>query len=138
MARRFECLKKACDLCPASRYQEMTRELVAKMVSHIFNGCQDNADTEEEEEPPLECQPYWFGDDEPSDVTPTPPQQSAATEPQGHDVKPVQGMRIEGIIILAPATPAACCPPCGGGVLRNGKGALWVLSMRQVVRGTRR
>src|SRR5882672_11076614 len=58
------CLQQMAGLCPASRYDEMAAELVSSIVPRIFSGSHDEADTEEQVEPPMECQPYWFGDDE--------------------------------------------------------------------------
>ena len=112
------CLKKASDLCPASRYQEMRAELVSKMVCHdIFSGSHEDADTEEQEAPPLECQPYWFGDEDgPSDPASPAPEQSSVTKEHCKAVVLTPTMRVVRIIVLQPEQhqecPPACCMPC--------------------------
>ena len=65
-------------LRPASRYQEMAAELVSSMVWRVFCGHHEDADTEEQEDPPNECEPYWY-------ETPTalqPPPRLASGKPQ--------------------------------------------------------
>jgi hypothetical protein len=64
-ADALECLSKTCDLCPASRFEEMSAELASRIAGRvIFGRCEIEADAEEQTVPPAPCQPYWQGDDD--------------------------------------------------------------------------
>jgi hypothetical protein len=65
-AKAMQCLNKVCRLCPGSRFEEMSGELVAKIVYHLWtSGSDDEAGVEEEEDyPPTQCLPIWTDDPE--------------------------------------------------------------------------
>lgn len=66
-AEAMACMGRACQLCPASRYEEMSSELVSDIVCRVL-GADGAGETgaEEADEPPTQCQPYWFGDEDDS------------------------------------------------------------------------
>ena len=64
-ADALECLSKTCELCPASRFEEMSAELASCIAGRvIFGHCAIEADAEEQTVPPTPCRPYMEGDDE--------------------------------------------------------------------------
>jgi hypothetical protein len=84
-ADAIECVNKACTLCPMSHYQEMAAEVVSSIVWHFLTGRREDA--EEQVQPPIECEPYWYDEDFPSPkCPPSPPPQSSATIMRRNDV----------------------------------------------------
>ena len=58
------CLTKARDLCSKSQFEEMAAAVLRGIVCDMLGGDSNAADTEEQEAPPDECVPLWYGNDD--------------------------------------------------------------------------